>query len=48
MRKRVTQPADHMSHSGSAGERWNTFRPADKQRLARYLDEQVGAFRPAR
>ncbi|MFI0469361.1 ESX secretion-associated protein EspG [Saccharopolyspora sp. 5N102] len=30
------------------GERWNTFGPADKQRLARYLDEQLAAFRPAR
>ncbi|MEV5542833.1 hypothetical protein AB0L13_39040 [Saccharopolyspora shandongensis] len=48
MRKHVTQLADHMSHSGSAGERWNTFGPADEQRLARYLDEQFGAFRPAR
>ncbi|MEV0704632.1 ESX secretion-associated protein EspG [Saccharopolyspora sp. NPDC050389] len=30
------------------GERWNTFGPADKPRLARCLDEQLAAFRPAR
>ncbi|MDA3643580.1 ESX secretion-associated protein EspG [Saccharopolyspora indica] len=27
------------------GQRWNTFSPADKPRLARYLDEQLAAFR---
>jgi ESX secretion-associated protein EspG len=28
------------------GEQWNTFGPADKPRLARYLDEQLATFRP--
>ncbi|KAA5832488.1 ESX secretion-associated protein EspG [Saccharopolyspora hirsuta] len=28
------------------GQRWNTFSPADKPRLARYLDEQLASVRP--
>ncbi|MBB5155586.1 hypothetical protein BJ970_003120 [Saccharopolyspora phatthalungensis] len=30
------------------GEDWNTFTPADKPRLARYLDEQIDNFRADR
>ncbi|MER7013379.1 ESX secretion-associated protein EspG [Saccharopolyspora sp. NPDC000359] len=33
------------TRSNHDGQRWNTFSPADKSRLARYLDEQLGAFR---
>jgi hypothetical protein len=30
------------------GEQWNTFSPADKPRLARYLDEQFSTITPGR
>ncbi|WP_395474903.1 ESX secretion-associated protein EspG [Saccharopolyspora spinosa] len=30
------------------GEHWNTFGPADRTRLIRYLDEQLAAFHPDR